>query len=149
MCNGIASAQLSPLPGLGIKLGDDVPTVQAALNTKMDVEPESRNPALPSFVTDPNKGKSELHLRTRGVWVFFNPAGRTETIRLDAPYTGSVLGIKIGDSLEKITSTLGKPVKKPPLAPLGQQGLIYVLDDAAYVRFDVSDDGVQTIFVIR
>lgn len=147
--SGSANAQLSPVPGLGFKLGDDVPTVQAALNTKMEVEPETRNPALPSFVTDPNKGKTDLHLRTRGVWVFFNPAGRVETIRLDAPYSGSVLGIKIGDSLDKLTSALGKPVKKPPFALAGQQALIYVLDDAAYVRFDVNDDGVQTIFIIR
>jgi hypothetical protein len=147
--SGSARAQLSPLPGLGFKLGDDVTTVQAALNTKMEVEPEARNPSLPSFAADPNKGKTSLHLRTRGVWVFFNPAGRVETIRLDAPYSGSALGIKIGDSLDKVTSALGKPVKKPPFVLPGQQSLIYVLDDAAYVRFDVTDDGVQTIFIIR
>ncbi len=147
--NGTANAQMSPLPNLGFKLGDDIPSVQTALNTQMQVEPEVRNPALPSFVADPNKGKTDLHLRTRGIWVFFNPAGHVETIRLDAPYTGNVLGIKIGDSLSKITSTLGKPVKKPPLVMPGTQALIYVLDDAAYVRFDVNDDGVQTILIIR
>jgi hypothetical protein len=147
--SGNASAQLNPIPGLGFKLGDDVSTVKAALNTKMDVEAQSRNPALPSFINDPNKGKTFLHLRTRGVWVFFNSAGQVETIRLDAPYPGTLLGVAIGDSLDKVSSTLGKPVKKPPFAMPGQQSLIYVLDDAAYVRLDISDDGVQTMLIIR
>ena len=147
--SGVARAQLSPLQNLGFKLGDDVQTVQKALKTTMDVEPEARNPALPSFATDPNKGKTTLHLRSRGIWVFFNPAGRAETIRMDAPYPGDVLGIKIGDKLDKITSTLGKPVKKPGFMPPGHDGLIYVLDDAAYVRFDVTDDGVETMLIIR
>jgi hypothetical protein len=147
--NGNASAQSSPVQGLGFKLGDDISTVKDALHTSTEPDELVRNPALPAFVTDPNKGKKELHLRTRGVWVFFNPTGNVDTIRLDAPYAGTVLGIKLGDSLEKVTSTLGKPVKKPPFTLPGQQALIYVLDDSAYARFDVSDDGVQTIFIIH
>jgi hypothetical protein len=142
-------AQQSGLPGLPVKLGDEVQTVKASLNTALDPEPIERSPALPAGAVDVNKGKSVLHLRTKGIWVFFNPAGKAETIRLDAPYSGNVKGIKIGDTSQKLISTLGQPIKKPWTVFLTLQAYQYVLDDTAYVNFNVGDDGVQYIFVTR
>jgi hypothetical protein len=144
-----ANAQTSPLPELGFKLGDDVTAVKAALKTNIDPEPMQRNPALPPNVPDINKGKTVLHLRTKGIWAFFNPTGVVETIRLDAPFPGDVMGIKLGDDVKKLTSKLGNPIKKPNPAFLTMQSYQYVLDDAAYVTFDVNDDGVQYIFITK
>jgi len=144
-----AYAQQSGLPGLPVKLGDEVQSVKAALNTSIDPEPMERSPALPAGAVDPNKGKSVLHLRTKGIWVFFSAAGKAEIIRMDAPYSGSVKGIKIGDSSQKLTSTLGQPIKKPWPVFVTMQAYQYVLDDSAYVNFSVNDDGVQYIFLTR
>jgi len=142
-------AQQSSLPGLPVKLGDEVQTVKASLNTPLDPEPMERSPALPPGAVDVNKGKSVLHLRSKGIWVFFSAAGKAEIIRLDAPFAGSVKGIKLGDSSQKLTSTLGQPVKKPWTVFVTMQAYQYVLDDTAYVNFSVNDDGVQSIFVTR
>jgi hypothetical protein len=109
-------AQLSPLPSVAFKLGDDVPTVKAALHTTVEPEAIARNPALPATFPDMNKGKSVLHLRTKDIWAFFNPTGTVETIRLDAPFKGDILGVKLGDGAGKITSTLGNPLTKPSTA---------------------------------
>lgn len=146
----VSLAQTVPLPDLGFKLGDDVSTVKAALKTTVETEPMARNAALPPGIPDPNKGKSILHLRTRGVWAFFNASGNVESIRLDAPFVGNVLGIKLGDDANKIKSKLGNPIKKPfPAFFFVMQGYQYVLDDSAYVTFDLNDDGVQVILVTR
>ena len=143
-----AFAQQTAVSGVGFKLGDDIQTVKAALKTSIDPEPMERSPAL-SAATDPNKGKTVLHLRTKGIWAFFSPAGKVETIRLDAPYSDAVLGIKLGDSLEKLTARLGAPIKKPWAAFVTMQAYQYVLDDSAYVNFDLNDDGVQYIFLTK
>ncbi|WP_027802221.1 hypothetical protein [Paraburkholderia dilworthii] len=144
-----AAAQTVALPDLGFKLGDDVATVKAALRTTAETEPMARNAALPPNFPDPNKGKAILHLRTRGIWAFFGANGNVETIRLDAPFAGNVLGIKLGDDARKITSKLGNPVKKPFPAFLVMQGYQYAIDDSAYATFDVNDDGVQFILITR
>lgn len=144
-----AFAQMVPVPELGFKLGDDVSRVKSALRTTAETEPMARSVALPPGIPDPNKGKSVLHLRTRGVWAFFNASGNVESIRLDAPFAGTVLGIRLGDDTKKVTSKLGKPIKNPFPAFLVMQGYQYVLDDSAYVTFDVNDDGVQVIFISR
>ncbi|MGF6773953.1 hypothetical protein P3T18_006467 [Paraburkholderia sp. GAS199] len=143
-----AIAQTSPLPQLGFKLGDDVATVKAALKTSADVEPMPRNPLLPTNVPDMNKGKSILHLRTKGIWVFFNAAGTAETIRLDAPFSGDVMGVTIGEDIKKVTAKLGNPISKPNTI-LTMQTYRYVLDDSAYVTFNANDDGVQVIFITK
>lgn len=148
-CAQSAMAQVSPLPDVGFKLGDDVAAVKTALKTTVDTEPMARNPALPPNALDINKGKTILHLRTKGVWAFFNPSGTVETIRLDAPFAGDVMGIKLGDDVKKLTSKLGNPIKKPYPAFLTMQAYQYALDDSAYVTFDVNDDGVQYIFITR
>ncbi|MCX7173036.1 MAG: DUF2145 domain-containing protein [Proteobacteria bacterium] len=137
------------ISGLGFDLGDDVQTVKAALKTAIDPEPMERNAALPAIAMDPNRGKTFLHLRTKGIWAFFNARGKLETIRLDAPFSNAVLGIRIGDSLGKLTSTLGNPLKKPWIAFGTLEVYQFALDDTAYVNFDVNDDGVQLIFITR
>lgn len=141
-------AQTTPLPELGFKLGDDVATVKAALKTNVDAEPIPKNPILPSNVPDINRGKTVLHLRTRGIWVFFNPAGTAETIRLDAPFSGDVLGVKVGEDIKQVTAKLGKPISRPTTL-LTMQIYRYVLDDSAYVTFNANDDGVQMIFITK
>jgi hypothetical protein len=143
------TAQTTPIPGLGIKLGDDVAKVKAVLSTDAPLEPMTRSPLLPSNVPDINRGKTVLHLRTKGIWAFFDAGGSLETIRLDAPYTGGVLGVKVGDPAQQVTGRLGNPIKKPSTAFLTMQSYQYALDDTAYVNFDVSDDGVQIILIHR
>jgi hypothetical protein len=134
--------------GLNFKLGDDVATVKAALGASGEPEPMARNTALPANM-DPNRGKTFFHLRTKGVWAFFNAQGTLETIRLDAPYAGKVRGIGLGDSAAKLKATLGPPIKKPFAAFITMERYQYVLDDSAYVSFDTNDDGVQNIFINR
>lgn len=145
-----AMAQNTPLPGLGFKLGDDIATVKGALKTNAEVEPMARNPLLPPNALDINAGKTILHLRTKGIWAFFGPSGTVQTIRLDAPFSGSVLGVKVGDKAEKISEKLGNPIKKPAAVPMINSQLYqYVIDDSAYADYIVNGDGVQTIFIHR
>lgn len=144
-----AFSEQGEVAGLKFKLGDDINTVKTALHTELNPEPMERNAALPHNAFDINKGKTVLHLRSKGIWVFFNPAGKTETIRLDAPFANSVLGISLGDSVDKITSSLGKPIKKPFSAFMTMQAYQYAPDDYQYVTFYVNDDGVQYIFFTK
>lgn len=141
-----AFAQTSSLP-FKLALGDDVATVKAKLDTSTDPEPMPRNPALPPTAFDINKGKTVLHLRTKGLWTFFDKDGKLEVIRLDAPFDGDVKGIKLGDDDKKLMTILGKPITKPATAFLTMQAYRYVYDDSAYVTFDLNDDGVQYIFI--
>ncbi|MCW3481984.1 hypothetical protein OL229_20880 [Neisseriaceae bacterium JH1-16] len=139
-------AQSSNLP-FKLVLGDDAATVKAKLKADMDPEPMARNPALPAGAFDVNKGKTFIHLRTKGVWVFFDRDGKSETIRLDAPFSGDVKGVKLGDDDKKLVAALGKPITKPGSAFLTMTAYKYVWDDSAYVDFDLNEDGVQYIFI--
>jgi hypothetical protein len=94
-------------------------------------------------MVDINKGKTVLHLRTKGIWAFFNPNGTVEIILLGAPFFGDVHGIKLGDDAKKVTTRLGNPIKKPYPAFVTMSSYQYAIDDSAYVAFDLNDDGVQ------
>ena len=115
----------------------------------MQPEAMPKSSILPANVPDPNKGKAVLHLRTKGIWAFFSPTGVVETIRLDAPFAGNVLGVKLGDAPKQITEKLGNPIQKPSTAFLTMQSYRYVLDDTAYVNYDANDDGVQIILITK
>jgi hypothetical protein len=144
-----AVAQTAPLPVLGFKLGDDVATVKAALRTNAEPEPIARNPLLPANAPDINRGKTVLHLRTKGVWVFFSPTGSVDTVRLDAPFAGDVLGVKLGDTIKQVTEKRGNPIRKPGVAFMTMQSYQYAIDDSAYVNYVANDDGVQMIFITK
>lgn len=140
-----ALGQQTPVDGIAFKLGDDVQTVKNALKTNFDPEPiESTAP--PNF-PNMNAGKTTLFLRTKGIRVNFNKAGMVELIKFEPPFTGAINGIKLGDSEKKVRDLKGKPVKTPWQFGAAQ-AFLYVLDDAAYVRFDITEsEGVQSIFI--
>jgi len=142
-------AQTAPVANLGFKLGDNVAIVKAALGTNAEPESMPKNPRLPANVPNLSKGKTVLHLRTKGIWVFFNATGTVDTIRLDAPFAGDVLGVKLGDTTKQVIKKLGNPIKKPSTAFLTMQSYRYVIDDSAYVNYDTNDDGVQIIFITK
>ncbi len=126
--------------GMPVKLGTTVEEVQKALNTTM--EPEEMNSAIPSSVK-----KTQLRLKTKGIWVFFEK-GKTNTIRIDPPFSGSVGGIKLGDPSAKITKTLGNPIKE---AKFGlSTTYTYYFDDVTTTKFVVNtDDEVETVFFTK
>src|SRR5262245_11671045 len=84
----LASAQ-SPIDGLPIRLNDTYAKVKRVYQTDLTPEPTE---------SSAQKDAKALRLRTKGVWFFFDRGGRIYTIRLDAPFAGSIGGVKIGDS---------------------------------------------------
>lgn len=140
-----AFAQQTLVDGLTFKLGDDVQKVKNALKT--DLDPEPLENTSPSSFTKMNDGKSSLFLRTKGIRVFFNKKEVVESIKFEAPFAGSISGIKLGDTEKKVREVKGKPIKSPWQFG-ASQAFLYVLDDTAYIRFDINEnEGVQTIFI--
>jgi len=141
---GNVPAPEPPLLSVPFKLGDDIATVKAALHTNLDPIPFS----VPNFPGVQAQKSSSLHIETKGIWAFFNSQDQVEQIRFDAPFGGSFLGIQIGDSVTKVTSALGQPLKAPWLI-LDRHAYLYVLDEKTRVRFDLSDvGGVQSILLL-
>jgi hypothetical protein len=151
----IGSVKIEGLPE--IRLGDTVEAVQKAFNTSLQPEETEtlfpqRPPGFPRpFAANQQAAqsqKTELHLKTRGVWVFFNK-GKIYSIRLDVPFQGSVGGLKLGDPVSKIESLLG-PAVKHDIRPGLAGAYIYYFDDATTTRIVVNrDDQVETIFFAK
>ena len=120
------------------KLGDDVSLAEATLQT-------NRDPAFPPSPV--------IRDNAKGITAFFDIQGKAKQIELQAPFGGSISGIQIGDSVEKVVSTLGQPPKPPvTMVSYGHTYLTayaYPLDANTIVRFEFSDiAGVQTIRLI-
>jgi hypothetical protein len=152
----IGTVKIEGLPE--VRLGDSVEAVQKAFNTTLQPE-ETETMSLPMppgpprpFATNQQLGqgqKTQLHLKTRGVWFFFNK-GKVYSIRLDAPFNGSVGGLKLGDPGSKVESLLGSPVKHDGRAGGLLNTYIYYFDDATTARIMVNrDDQVETIFFAK
>ena len=140
-----ALAQQIPVEGISFKLGDDVQTVKNGLKTNLDPEPMEN--FSPSAFANMNAGKTTLFLRTKGIRVNFNKAGVVEMIKFEPPFAGSINGIKLGDTEKKVRDLKGKPIKAPWQFGAAQ-AFLYVLDDTAYIRIDISEnEGVQSIFI--
>ncbi len=77
---------------------------------------------------------------------FFTGDKVLDNIRLDAPYSGSVHGIKLGDSFDNVRAKLGEPLRSWDFG--GDKANLYQFGSTS-VRFDVNSSGkVGTIFVM-
>lgn len=148
ICCPLALAQLNALPNIDFKLGDDVATVKSVLKT--DIEPEYMIPraeirtGMPPSLTD----TTMIHLRTRGIWAFFDKDGHVKTIRVDAPFRGDILGLQIGDAVDQMLAKLGQPIRKIP-SPPDETRYSYAVDDTAYAIFDTSDAKIDFILITK
>jgi len=129
------------IEGLPIGLGDSIEKVRAALGT--DQQPIDSKSAV-------RKNTKQLRLTAMGIWVFFDQDGKVYNIRLDAPFAGSIGGVRIGDSWSTLVERLGKPARVLEIpGKSGQQPYLYHLDDRTSVRFDFNLDGeVETVFIV-
>jgi len=133
---------------LDIRMGDDVATVKAILKATQEPQAMERPRGLPDTAPDMSAGKTFMHVVDKGVWVFFDPAGKVYSVRLDAPFSGDIKGIRLGDGLSKIASVFGEPLSKP--GTFGNMlAYRYALDETRHVRFDLSGDTVRQIFITR
>jgi len=137
-----AFSQQKPIESLPIKLGDTYEQVKAAYQTPLEPEP------APSTV----KGATQLRLKTKGVWFFFNKDGKIYTIRLESPFPGSIGGVRIGDKVKDMQKVLGKPAKVPstPLPAVIGQRFVYYLDDITTAVFQANgDDEVEIVYLVK
>jgi hypothetical protein len=141
---GLATAQSTQVTGLPIGVNDSAVKVKELLQTSLTPEPAS-------YVNSPTK--TELHIKTKGIWVFFDKDDRAISIRLDPPFSGNVGGVKIGDTRDKLINALGKPAKivKSETKPTNKsEPYEYYFDDITTMKFLFDrDDEIETIFLIR
>lgn len=82
--------------GLGVWLGDTIAQVQTAFGTTRMPEPAGKS------------GKTKLDFPERGIELMFSFAGQVDSITVRAPFKGSIVGLKVGDSRRTVNRLLGE-----------------------------------------
>jgi hypothetical protein len=96
----------------------------------------------------------QYYLAKYGTWVFFDNQLVVSGVRLDAPFHGTIHGVKIGANENDVRSLMGPPANKfQPLqiVPAGGRpkpitAWVYEPGTPAFVRYDMLDGRVRTIF---
>lgn len=90
---------------------------------------------------------NEARFPQQGIWLFFDPNQQIREIRLDAPFSGAIQGIRIGDSISTLLATMGNP-DVPVFAFAGDLAHVYYRAGVAY-RFDVDQHAqVERVFIL-
>lgn len=132
-----AWAQQPKLVDLPFTLGDSINTVRSATNGDVEAMTKSGGEVVPF-----------IHLKDRGIWIFFSQQKTVESIRLNSPYSGYVAGVKVGETEQALQTIMGNPVKTPWVFGKSK-AYLYELSPEANARYDVSTDGkVENIFVM-
>jgi hypothetical protein len=129
-------AAVAPATGLSVAFGDSIDKVRAAYDIRG--EPSngcgSRDPCL------------TLRAPAIGLMFFFKTdSKRLYEIRADAPFSGSIEGVRIGDALDDLLRRLGQPAK-PPWDFGANEAYLFKLHGVS-LRCDIDDaKKVATIF---
>jgi hypothetical protein len=117
--------------GVSVALGDSFDRVAAAY-------PSGRQTTVSE--------KPAWWAQSDGLYFFFTGAKVLDNIRLDPPYSGSVQGVKLGDSFDDVKKKLGEPLRSWDFG--SDKANLYQFG-STNVRFDVDPNGkVGTIFVM-
>ena len=138
---GAVTAQAAGnIEGMPIHAGDTVEKVKQAYSIDKDPEP---------YTSETEENTTQLRLKTKGVWFFFDMDGKVYTIRFEAPFAGAINGVRIGDTTERMIDVLGPPVRTvKPLTEAGPHSYIYNLDDDTTADFTTGAMGkVETVFL--
>ncbi len=140
--NFIPDLSSSPPPSDDLSRGS-VPGVKVALGQSLDAVTAAYPSGKPTTVSD----KPALWLQSNGLYFFFTNDKTLENIRLDAPFAGSVNGVKLGDSFDDVKKRLGQPLNSLDFGD--DKANLYRVGDIN-LRFDVDKSGkVATIFYFK
>jgi hypothetical protein len=93
-------------------------------------------------------GTTQVHLQPQGLWCFFDVGGTLYDVRMDTSFSGSVSGIRIGDSLAQVKQRLGPPMRQIPM-PGMPDTLFYPLGSSLVFRIQPNRaETVETMFVV-
>ena len=92
----------------GLKRGDDLGVVKQQLNTQE--EPQVFKSAVSSTVKGA-KDEYVYHMKERGFYVFLDSDKRVKSFRFNAPYSGSVQGVKLGMTDAEVAALKGSAVR--------------------------------------
>jgi hypothetical protein len=96
-------AAAAPTTGLSVAFGDSIDKVRAAYDIRG--EPTNGCGSRPCLTLD---------VRGIGLTFFFKIDNKLlYEIRADAPFSGSIEGVRIGDTLNDLLTRLGQPAKPP------------------------------------
>jgi hypothetical protein len=130
-----------PAPSTDASSGQ-VPGVQVALGASFD----RVSAAYPSGRQTTVSEKPAWWAQSDGLYFFFGNDKVLDNIRLDPPYSGSVHGVRLGDSFDDVRAKLGEPLRSWDFG--SDKANLYQFGDTN-VRFDVNPNGkVGTIFVM-
>ena len=140
--NFIPDLSSSPSPSDDLSSGS-VPGVKVALGQTLDAVTAAYPSGKPTTVSD----KPALWLQSDGLYFFFTNDKALENIRFDAPFAGSVNGVKLGDSFDDVKKRLGQPLNSWDFGD--DKANLYRVGDIN-LRFDVDKSGkVATIFYFK
>lgn len=86
--------------GMKVTIGDTYDAISAAYNT-------FQRPTLSPW----DKKSSWLYLKDEGIEFFFDSSNRISSIHFVDPWAGSIRGVKLGDTADRVKSLLGEPRK--------------------------------------
>jgi hypothetical protein len=130
-----ATAQKKPAP---LKSAAQIEGVSVALGDTMD--------AVKAAYPSGSVTGDQLYLPLSGIRLIFDKDNLTlRMIRVDAPFTGSVQGLRIGDSLDNVLRMMGQPYTVPWDFG-GNKAYAYNVGDTV-VRYDIDKaNKIATIF---
>lgn len=99
----------------------------------------------PKHITDQQLmliNKKYYRFEEYGIWVFFDMQGQLKSLRFEKPFRGSVGGIHIGDSMEKLVDIKGEPESND------SNGIIY-RSMGSYVNYKTMRGAIIQAFTDR
>ena len=120
------------IEGLKAELGDPIERVRTAYNIKNE-----------PFTS----GRALMHrVPLEGLFFFFDKDSTLYQVRMDAPFGGSLQGIRIGDPVDKVLEQLGQPYTAP--WDFGDNKAYAFQLSQMVLRYDIAKDGkVATMMV--
>ena len=86
--------------------------------------------------------KSYFRFKEYGIWVFFNSNDKFNSLRFEAPFTGTIGGVRIGETLSNLGQKKGRPDTE------GANGLIY-RDNGRFINYQSNNERIDKVFTNR
>jgi len=117
-------------------------------DTPQEVKDSCRSAQIREPSRSVKPGTTQVHLQPQGLWCFFDVGGALYDVRMDTSFSGSVSGIRIGDSLAQVKQRLGPPMRQIPM-PGMPDTLFYPLGSSLVFRIQPNRaETVETMFIV-